>query len=234
MLRRLGLLAAAPFAAVALYLLAALAGAMLPGAHARHDPGEGPQVAVGLIAGPIHYDLLLPLTPELRARLGFAAAAGVPVDHPGAEWLILGWGSRAFYTSAGTYADIAPAAVWTAATGDSAVIRLDVAGPIPAGAPGVEWLSLPPAQAARLTGALLAEIASPEPLAGMGFTGTDAFFPARGRFHIWRTCNAWLGEQLRAAGLPLGRWTPTTLSLRLSLRRFGLIGPSAPGRAIPP
>ena len=40
---------------------------------------------------------------------------------PDARWLVVGWGSAAFYTTAGTYADIAPSAVWTAATGDAAV-----------------------------------------------------------------------------------------------------------------
>lgn len=212
-----GLTLGLPVLAVMLYLLAALAGGLLPGPVARIDGAGGPPVRIGLIAGPLHYDALLPLTPDLRARLAFAAAAGVPVDHPGAAWLLVGWGSRAFYTTAGTYADIAPGAVWTALTGDRAVMRLDVTGPIAPDAPGIDWLDLAPAQATALTGALLRAITDPTPIPGAGFTATDAFFPAEGRFHLFRTCNVWLGERLRQAGVPMGIWTPTTFSLRLSL-----------------
>lgn len=66
----------------------------------------------------MHTDILFPMTSETRARFGFAEAAGVPVNHPDAQLLILGWGSAAFYTTAGTYADIAagiPFGLWTPA-----------------------------------------------------------------------------------------------------------------------
>lgn len=70
--------------------------------------------------------------------------------------------------------------------------------------------------------ALLDHIAGeigPEPrtLSGASLTGTDAFFHAKTRFSALRTCNVWLGEALRAAGQPLGAWTPTPQALRLSL-----------------
>ncbi len=50
-----------------------------------------------------------------------------------------------------------------------------------------------------------------------GFGLTDAFFQAKGRFNIFYTCNEWLGRQLRAAGVPMGIWTPTTQAVDLSL-----------------
>lgn len=218
------LLALVPALGLGLYLLASVFGGLVPGAVTRVQGPDGPPVRIGLIAGPLHYDVLLPLTPALRERLAFAAAAGVPVDHAGAEWLLIGWGSRAFYTTAGTYADIAPAAVWTAATGDSAVIRLDVTGPIAPQAPGIDWLDLTPGQAAALSDELLAAITDTTRIPDAGFTATDAFFPARGRFHLFRTCNVWLGERLRQSGVPVGLWTPTTFSLRLSLGRLAAQG----------
>ena len=36
-----------------------------------------------------------------------------------------------------------------------------------------------------------------------GWTASSAFYPARGRFHLLNTCNAWTARALRAAGLPL-------------------------------
>ena len=53
-----------------------------------------------------------------------------------------------------------------------------------------------------------------------GFSGTDAFFEAQGRFHIFRTCNTWVGAMLRQAGLPFGTWTPLPLSVRIAQARL--------------
>lgn len=185
-------------------------------------PGPGPDLSgpltrqIGLLQGPIHTDILFPLTPETRARFAFAAAAGVPIDHPDAEWLMLGWGSAAFYTTAGTYADITASAVLTAATGDDAVIRLDALGPLPALAT-LRFLQLSDAQFQALLDRTSAAFASQTRLDHPGFTGTDAFFPARSHFSALRTCNVWLGETLRASGIRFGLWTPANWSVTLSL-----------------
>jgi hypothetical protein len=53
-----------------------------------------------------------------------------------------------------------------------------------------------------------------------GFGLTDAFFAATGRFNLFYTCNAWIGRQLRAAGVPMGIWTPTPQAVDLSLWRM--------------
>lgn len=208
--RLLGLILALPL----FYLLASLVLAMVPG------PGpdnSGPVTRqIGLLQGPIHTDILFPLTPDTRARFAFAEAAGVPVTHPEAQWLMFGWGSAAFYTTAGTYSDITASAVLTAVTGDAAVIRLDVTGPLPP-LENLRYLQLSEAQYQALLTATLAAFASETPLDHPGFTALDAFFPATGTFHALRTCNVWLGETLRASGIPFGLWTPANWSVGLSL-----------------
>jgi uncharacterized protein (TIGR02117 family) len=188
-------------------------------------PGPGPNLsgppahAIGLLQGPIHTDILFPLTPETRARFAFAEAAGVPLNHPDAEWLIFGWGSAAFYTTAGTYADITASAVLTAATGDEAVIRLDALGLLPR-MENLRFLQLSEAQFQALLTQTTTALASETRLDHPGFTGSDAFFPAHGHFSLFRTCNVWLGETLRASGIPFGLWTPANWSITLSLDRF--------------
>jgi len=202
------------------YLLAAVLGGLIPGS-ATQIPDDGrAEVEIGLIAGPIHYDFLLPATPATRAALGFAQHAGVPVDAPWAEHLLVGWGARGFYTTVGTYADITAGPVIRAITGDRAVMRVDVVGAIPANfAYPRLWLSA--AQYAALL-AGIAETATDTPLPGVRFTATDGFVEAAGRFHILRTCNTWVGRMLRQAGVRMGVWTPTPYALRLSLWRLGV------------
>ncbi|MDP1577673.1 MAG: TIGR02117 family protein, partial [Cypionkella sp.] len=201
------------------YFAAGFVGAVIPGKHADLAPGT--DVLIGLARAPIHYDFLLPMSPELRARFGFAEAAGVPVNAPQAEWLLVGWGSEAFYTSAGSYADMKPGAVWTAVTGDKAVLHLDVAGDV-SGVEGISYFTLSDAQYQALLGSLEANFQRDQtgaPLAlDAHFNDHDAFFAAEGDFNLLHPCNAWLGETLRAAGVPFGIWTPTPQAVELSLR----------------
>lgn len=201
------------------YVCAAALGAVVPGA--RGDvPAGGPDVTVRLLAGPIHYDLLLPATKETRRVFGFAAEADVPVAHPAVEWIVVGWGARAFYTTTGSYRDVEIGAVLRGVFGDGAVLRVDVAGALPDDVGG-RVLTLSHGRYRALLGAILAARAPGRALDHPGFTETDAFFPALGRFHLFRTCNVWVGEVLRAAGLRFGAWTPMPYSVTLSHRVFG-------------
>ncbi len=202
-----------------LYFAAGFVGAVIPGSSTDLSPGT--DVLIGLARAPLHYDFLLPMSPELRARYGFAAGAGVPVDAPQAEWLLVGWGSEAFYTSAGSYADMKPGAVWTAMTGDKAVLHLDVAGDV-SGVEGISYFTLSDAQYQALLTSLEADFqrdqtGAPLPLTAH-FNDHDAFFAAKGDFSLLYPCNAWVGETLRAAGVPFGIWTPTPQAVELSLR----------------
>ena len=221
-MRRLIRLATALLLLPLLYFAAAGLGALVPGKHANLPLGH--DVTIGLLRGPIHYDLLLPLSPELRAHFGFADAAGVPIYNPSAEWLLVGWGARGFYTTVGGYTDLNPTAVWDGMTGDDTVMHLDVAGHF-TDLPGLTTLALSQQQFAALldriddsflhdqTGAV---IRLPTP----GLGTHDAFFAAKGHFNLLNTCNVWVGETLRAAGVPFGVWTPTPQSVALALRRF--------------
>lgn len=185
------------------------------------DVKGAPTQVIGLVRGSIHYDILLPLSPELRKSFAFATADGLPMDHPQAEWLILGWGSERFYSTVGAYSDIRPGVLWRAATGDSAVMRLDLAGDV-SGVESIAWLDASPAQIDALAQVVLAALprdaaGNPTALPPAPWGQTHVFYRANGRFNIFHTCNAWAGETLRAAGIGHGIWTPTTQAFWLSL-----------------
>jgi uncharacterized protein (TIGR02117 family) len=173
---------------IGLYLGAAVIGGAV-GNGAAIPAATNDLYRVGLIVGPIHTDLLIPLTPELRARFAFAEQTGVPVNDPDAEWLVIGWGARDFYTSVGSYADLSGAAVAKGIIGDTSVLRVDVAGRI-TDYTGIDLLALTPDQFAALTDAILADFARtaegvPIPLSDAGFTLSDSFFAGKDRFHLF-------------------------------------------------
>lgn len=177
-----------------------------------------------LAAGPIHYDILLPLTSETRSAFGFLAADELPVWHPDASWLAVGWGSEAFYTATGTYRDLQLQTIWTAATGDTSVLRFEVLGEVAIGGK-VRAVSVSDAQLARLRGLILQDLrrdvsGAPTKPHDAQLSGNDVFYRAQTGFSIFRTCNVWVGAALRRAGVKMGGWTPTPYAVTLSLWRF--------------
>ncbi|WP_052245349.1 TIGR02117 family protein [Halocynthiibacter namhaensis] len=205
---------------VFLWLFFGMLGGLIPTGDKTRYAGQ--QIDVMLVGGKIHYDILLPANIQTRSALRFTRDAGIPTDHPGVKWFLVGWGAEQFYTSAGDYTDVKAGDVLRAITGDDSVLRVDALGEL---RPDIDahTISLSSVQ----YNALLASITEsfsrdgfgrPQVLDHPGFTQTDRFFHAIGRFSALRTCNVWLGEQLRAAGLRFGVWTPTTWSFELSLK----------------
>lgn len=205
---------------VVVYLGANVVGGLVPGRTA--DLVAGDDVQIGLLYGPIHVDFLLPATPQTRLTLQFARNGGVQVDDAGVGYFIVGWGAREFYTTTPGWADMSVRATVRAITGDASVLRIDVTPPNIA-LDAVPQISLSQAQYTALLAQITATV-GPYPL-GLevpGHSPTSGFVEARGRFHILATCNTWVGRSLRAAGVPMGVWTPTPYSVRLSLWRAGL------------
>lgn len=201
-----------------LYVVSALLGGVIP---VGGTPDAGPKRhEVHLINGPIHYDILLPVTPQTTAHFAAIALHHPQLAFDRAAWLLIGWGARDFYTTVGNYSDVTPRAVWRGITGDASVMRVDVVGPLPETI-STRKLMLSDAQYAALLDAISDSFAATAPLDQGGFGATDRFYPAKGRFHIGRTCNVWVGSVLRQAGVRFGVWTPLPASVSLSHRLYG-------------
>ena len=56
---------------------------------------------------------------------------------------------------------------------------------------------------------------------GPGYGRNSHFYPARGKFHIFNTCNSWVAHALEAAGYPMGTFHPITVDqLMAKARQF--------------
>ncbi len=195
------------------YPCAAIVGALVPAGRIA-DTGA-PTRQVQLIAGPIHYDFILPLDAATRTAFVDVPDATELMNMSGAQNLLVGWGARDFYTTVGTYGDVTARATWRGAVSDASVVRLDVVGAVPETLE-LRRLNMTDTQYARFLTALRATLTGDAPLDNPGFTTTDLFYPATGQFNLFRTCNVWVGQMIRAAGLRFGRWTPLPVSVSLS------------------
>ncbi len=205
-------------AGIACYFLAALVGALIPGSGHRAQGDD--TIEIALVRGPIHYDFLIPLTPDARQKLDDLNMAGVPVGHSQSQWLMIGWGARDFYTTTGTYSDVSLRAVIKGLTGDQSVLRVEAFGYLN---PDLDLptIRLSPEQFDKLLTNILDSFARTDqgrlmPMELPGFSDHDQFFEAKGHFNALRTCNVWVGEMLRAADIRFGIWVPLPYSITLS------------------
>ncbi len=187
-----------------LYLFAGLVGGAVP-AGGQAPPATGIRIYVE--DNGIHTGIVLP---KHAAGMGFDdlvwAQDIADPRYAGHGWLSIGWGDRAFYIGTPTWGDVKPATIAAAAIGSDAVVLHVGHLPEPVGEPGVYPVMLTPDQYRRLVTAIRTSFAEGTPVHGYG--PSDAFYVARGRYSAVETCNSWTGRMLRAAGVPMGRWTP--------------------------
>jgi uncharacterized protein (TIGR02117 family) len=213
-------------AAIPIVVLAVAAGTFIPRplvAPARSEDAAA-QIRILVLSNPIHTDIAIPLSDNNRAAFAFLSGAGIPVSDPGAQWLVIGWGGRAFYLETPTWADLKPLPVFRALTIDSSVLHVDVASGIDEGHTAVSAFDLDPQEFRRLSDFIQAsfvrvagEVAA---VPGTGYGAYDRFFEARGYFNAVVGCNTWTAAALRAAGLRTGLWNPLPQTLTLSLELF--------------
>jgi uncharacterized protein (TIGR02117 family) len=64
------------------------------------------------------------------------------------------------------------------------------------------------------------------PQLGPGLYGISAFYPARGRYHLLSTCNTWIADALRSAGVPITpAYAMTAGNLMWQARRVAIPAP---------
>lgn len=210
-----------------LLLLLLVGGAVIPRpllAPVKASSGSADLRRILVLSGPIHTDIAIPLDDTTRSAFSFLDATGVPVGHPGARWLIVGWGGRAFYLETPTWADLKPLPVLRALTVDRSVMHVDVATDALASEPGVAAFDVDQESFAKLiafvAGSFAAETSSVVAIPGAAYGSHDRFLEAKGYFNALFGCNTWTAAALRAAGLRSGLWTPLPQSLLMSLRLF--------------
>lgn len=222
--KKTGLLIAAPFFMVLLYLVAALIGGLVPSG-IKQSSTNNPllEKSVYLTTNALHADIAIPVNAISLQQFAFLQDAGFPLDNSNLEYLIIGWGSREFYTSTANYSDMKLGTVWTAVTGDEAVMHVAPTGDIrkSEGAVKVEMTQSGfENMIAYILDSFKRSHEKPVLLKDATFGYGDLFYEAEGRFNIFNPCNVWVSSALEKAGVSAGIWTPTTYSLLLHHRLY--------------
>jgi uncharacterized protein (TIGR02117 family) len=192
----------------ALYLLAALAGSIIPMNGGWSEPAEGTTVYIA--DNGIHADIIMPVKAQgvdwapLIPKSDFAAA------DPGARWIAFGSGERRVYLDTPTWLDIRPRTIWSALAGGKRVMHVEyVSDPSYA----AREIRLRPEEYRRLWAAIRADLAldgrgRPQRIDHPGYGRSDAFYKATGKANAVRTCNAVAAGWLGLAGVKVSVWPP--------------------------
>lgn len=201
-----------------LYLLAALIGGLVPLNGSWTEPERG--TTVFLRSNGVHVDIVMPAQAQgLDWRPLFPARdfADPPAD---ARWFGFGAGERRVYLDTPRWADLTPRIVWSALAGGERVLHVERTAE-----PGDNLVAirLRPEEYRRLWAAVRAQLAlsdqgRPQRLAHRGYGPDDAFYQTHGRANAVNTCNQWVADQLRIAGVRVSAWTPFPPGLRWRYR----------------
>jgi uncharacterized protein (TIGR02117 family) len=195
-------LVSALLAIPALYLVAALIGSVIPINRSWSEPAKGTTVYVA--GNGIHADIIMPV----RAQ-GLDWAALVPKSQraQGFGWIAFGAGEQRVYLDTPTWWDITPRTIWSALAGGKRVMHVEY---VPSPDYAVREIRLRPEEYRRLWASIRAEFADgrPQRIAHRGYDCCDAFYRAVGKASAINTCNSWVADRFRLAGIKTSLWPP--------------------------
>jgi uncharacterized protein (TIGR02117 family) len=205
-MRRLGRVLAGALAAAAGGV--ALLACVLPLVPVPGEPAAGEGVEVFVCSNGTHTDLVLPAVTAVMDWTALLPRGDYPLAPADSTHVSFGWGDRAFYLETRTWSDLNPRTAWRALFGGGPTVlhvyhlRRPVAGE------DCGRLVLGEGAYRRLTAYVRAAFRSERPILGASYSGGDRFYEAHGTYSPVLTCNEWTARALRAAGVPMGLWTP--------------------------
>jgi len=214
-----GRLLTAPLALPALYLTAALVGSLVPVNRGWSEAAKG--TTVYLADNGVHTDLIMPVEAQGLDWAPLLPKSDFAATDPNARWIAFGAGEQHVYLNTPTWWDLTPRTIWSALIGGPQVIHAEY---VTSPAYAAREIRLRPEEYRRLWAAIRAGFAldergRPVRIAHPGYGPADAFYRASGRASMVTTCNSWMADRLRLAGIKVSAWPPFADGLLWRYRR---------------
>ncbi|MBM4075979.1 MAG: TIGR02117 family protein [Planctomycetes bacterium] len=171
-------------------------------------------IEIAVIHNGIHCDIAVPIqNDEFDWSELLDLKSAVPEGRE-LRYAMIGWGNRKFYLETPRWSDVKLKTILEAACGfGPTTIHVDLIGEIPKSGVDCRRLRLTSPQYKTLCEEILKSIdqsaeGSAKHMANSAYSNTDAFYEGLGRYHLFVTCNVWVGNILRKSGVQVGLWTP--------------------------
>ena len=200
----------------ALYLVAALAGSLIPVNRGWSEPAQGTTVYIA--DNGIHADLIMPVEADGLSWTRLLRRTDVAVPPIEARWIAFGVGERAVYLETPRWRDLRAKIAMRALTRGDRIVH-------------VQWIADPryssreirlrPGEYRRLWAAVRASFrdARPTLIRHKGYGRDDAFYEGVGKASAFNTCNSAVAGWLRLAGVKTSLWPPFVNGLIWRYRR---------------
>jgi uncharacterized protein (TIGR02117 family) len=165
-------------------------------------------IPIAVCSNGVHTDFVLPVKTEEVDWSAIFPPTHYPVDVTSFDHIGIGWGDLDFYRSTPYWRDF-DMGIALRALGGLGPAALHVQyRPGPGASEDCARVAISVPQYRALADYVGATIVSTDAPVAPGYGVTDLFYAARGKFSVIRSCNVWVGEGLKAAGLPSAVWTP--------------------------
>lgn len=172
------------------------------------DPLSELTVPIMIGTNGVHTEIVMPArTPEIDWHIYFPPN-DLPNGDRGYTHVAVSWGERAFFLETETWADLDLGVAANALTGGDGIFH--VAHYVrPAPSDGYRVLHIRTSDYAALTSMIKDQLVeSHRRTIEPGYGSHDLFYDAHGTYHLGNTCNQWTADQLAAAGVKIGWWSP--------------------------
>lgn len=200
---------------IAFYLALSLIG-LYPVNSSFVQPDDGVEILI--FSGAVHSDIVLPITTEsIDWRIEFPQSH-FERDVSLASHIAFGWGDENFYLHTPTWSDLSVStAVNALALPSTTVMHVAMVGD-PSDHPDVRRVRVSSESYRKIVDKIQASFALDDQeqrqcIEDVNYMGTDAFYHGQGSYHMFRTCNCWVGEVIRAGGIKCGWFTPLPKSV---------------------
>jgi uncharacterized protein (TIGR02117 family) len=211
MLKIIGWTILTPVLLIALYLLSAF---ILSRISVAREVTTINNINIYILTNGVHTDLVLPVRNEQvdwSKQLPFENTTGKDTT---AGFIAFGWGDKGFYLETPTWADLKFSTAFKAATGLShSAIHATYYRRLNEGKDCIK-LEIDSAQYARLVKYIQDTFDKDANgncihiVTNANYGSTDAFYEAKGSYHLFHTCNTWANNGLKSCGQKACLWTP--------------------------
>ena len=180
---------------------------MLPVNRGFNEPDTG--ITIYIVSSAVHADIIVPKkafpdtqVSDWQTMLGAAKFKG---DISSSTHIAFGWGDRGFFLNTQSWDDLTlSTAVKALFYPSQTVMHIDYTQPRYY-ADKVS-LTLSADQYAKLVSFITSSFARDDnqqivQIENYAYSDSDAFFVAKGRYHLFNTCNSWVADGLNAAGV---------------------------------
>lgn len=196
---------------VAAYFLLAFALSVIP---VKGEPTGENHTEIFLITNGVHCDLVLPVKSDVKDWSRDVKFEHTQSGDSSYKYIGFGWGDKGFYLETPTWADLTFNTALKAAFGlGPAAIHATFFQGLREGDNCIR-LHVSNKQYEKLVSFIEQDFRRDHHgntlhiKTNANYGPDDAFYDARGRYNIFKTCNTWVNSGLKAAGLKACLWTP--------------------------